>query len=338
MRIRTPWGKRRARGRVQSLLSRGAAGSYLCDPLRLLNVAPGNIEGAAPVEISVVIPFFNAAPFIERCARGLLSQGFPEELYEVIMVDNNSTDRSAEIVRSFPAIKLLDEPQQGSYAARNRGVREARGRVVAFTDPDCVPRPDWLKQIARAMEDPQVNLVLGDRRFAVDAGVVGMLAAYESELGARIFGDRRVDCYFGYTNNMAVRTSVLRALGGFQTLSRGADSLFMRQVIRHYGAEAVRHSRWAVVRHLEISSVHDYLEKKRIYGQINGNPETNTPGALPFVARLEAALKAGRQIAGSPLETLAFLGVLAAGSARFEWERWKRRAARCPSSPGSKRR
>src|SRR5262249_3385794 len=99
-------------------------------------------------EISVIVPFYNAERYIQDCIRGLLAQNFPENAYEIIMVDNNSTDASTSIVKQQPHITLLTEQKQGAYAARNRGLTAARGSVIAFTDPDCVPDPHWLQQIA----------------------------------------------------------------------------------------------------------------------------------------------------------------------------------------------
>ena len=98
------------------------------------------------MDFSIVVPFFNAEPFIERCIEGVLGQSYSSDRYEVLMVDNNSTDGSAAIVRRHSRVKLIQESEQGSYAARNRGVIEARGEILAFTDPDCVPRRNWLEE------------------------------------------------------------------------------------------------------------------------------------------------------------------------------------------------
>ena len=102
----------------------------------------------AGIDISVVVPFYNAARYIEDCIKALLAQTYSSTRYEIIMVDNNSIDGSAELVRKYSSIRLLVEPKQGSYAARNRGVAAANGTIIAFTDADCVPAADWLEQIA----------------------------------------------------------------------------------------------------------------------------------------------------------------------------------------------
>jgi glycosyltransferase involved in cell wall biosynthesis len=300
------------------------------------------------MDFSIVVPVFNAATYIERCLRALSSQAFPAKRYEILVVDNNSSDRSADIVRrNFNWVKLLHEPEQGSYAARNRGSREARGEVVVFTDPDCEPRADWLEQIHRAMFAPTMfepttfepttfepttlgpttfsnsstGVVLGERLFARDAGILGLLAAYESALGAHVFGARHLDCFYAYTNNMAVRSSILKKLHGFRHLKRGADSLFLRSAVAHYGPSVLKYAPQAVVRHLEIAMLGDYLRKKAVYGKVNANQELATSKALPLATRARLALQVLRERGGSPAARIGFLGVLAAGAARFEWER-----------------
>jgi glycosyltransferase involved in cell wall biosynthesis len=275
------------------------------------------------MKFSIVVPLYNAAAYVERCVRALLSQTAPADCYEILVVDNNSTDASAAIAGSFDRVQLMEEPDQGSYAARNRGIRGARGEIVAFTDPDCVPREDWLEQIGRAMGDPTTGVVLGERRFARDSGVLGMLAAYESALGARIFTTQRTKSYYAYTNNMAVRMSLLKALGGFEHRLRGADSQFLRRAMELHGAPVLKYAPEAVVRHLEIAGIRDYLGKKRVYGMVNRDSALATPQALPLAMRWELAVKETRERAASLAETAGFLGVLAAGAMRFEWERRK---------------
>jgi len=275
------------------------------------------------VAISVVIPVYNAARYLDRCIEGLLSQTLARDQYEILMIDNNSTDGSDRIIEGFGGVRLLKEPEQGSYAARNRGLREASGGIVVFTDPDCVPETDWLEQMQRALSEPGVGVVLGGRRFATDTGALGMLSAYEEAIAARIFGTQSIRSYYGYTNNMAVRMSIVRELDGFEHRMRGADSIFLRRAVELHGPSILRYVPGAVVRHLEIESIRDYLEKKAVYGKVNHDPATATPQPLPLAARLELAMSARPSGGGSMAESMRFWGTLALGAALFEWKRWK---------------
>ncbi len=219
------------------------------------------------MRISVVVPFWNVERYIGRCVEALLTQDYPSDSYEIIMVDNNSTDASAEIVRRHARVRLLNERKQGSYAARNRGLREVKGEIIAFTDPDCVPARDWLRAIESALEQQDVGIVLGSHRFATDSGLLGLLASYENEKKAYIYGGQTKDLYFGQTNNMAVRKCLFDEMGYFVETLRGADALFVRRCVEQLGYSVARYSGAMRVDHLEIDRLGAYLTKVYVYGR-----------------------------------------------------------------------
>jgi glycosyltransferase involved in cell wall biosynthesis len=221
---------------------------------------------AAP-EISVIVPFYNNEQFIERCVQSLLAQTYPPASYEILMVDNNSNDGSAQMVRNYPRVRLVSEGKQGAYAARNHGVALSHGAILAFTDADCVPSPEWLKEIVAPFSDPKVGLVQGRRIFGDDASTLSMLAAYEAETHALIFSGEDKGALFGYTNNMAVRREVFERCGPFLETARGADSIFVDRVVRTFSHQVLRYARAATIRHLELNSVRHWLGKKAIYGR-----------------------------------------------------------------------
>jgi len=130
--------------------------------------------------LSVIIPVFNSAPYLALSVPALLRQEMPREEFELIFVDNNSTDGSAALLRQRDGITTLEEPKQSAYAARNRGVEASRGDILVFTDPDCVPGRSWLRQIDGAFRDKAVQVMLGPRRFATDSLTLSTLADYET--------------------------------------------------------------------------------------------------------------------------------------------------------------
>lgn len=221
------------------------------------------------MDISVVVPFFNSEEYIEGCIRSLLDQSYPDDRYEIIMVDNNSTDRSTGLVAGHPRVRMLKEPQQSPYAARNRAIRSAEGDVIAFTDPDCQAHSQWLAVIARGMRHPGREIVLGKREYVSLSRGLGMLSDYESAMAAYVFGSSCKEIYFGYTNNMAVRSSLFDELGSFRVLGRGADTLFVRRTVEAFGCGAVGYAPEMIVRHLEVASVLSFYRKRIIYGRSN---------------------------------------------------------------------
>ncbi len=94
--------------------------------------------------ISVIVPVYNDAARLPSCLRALEAQTYPRDRIEILVVDNGSTDQSAAVVADFPHVRLFHEPTPGSYAARNAGLAAATAEVIAFTDSDCIPDPEWL--------------------------------------------------------------------------------------------------------------------------------------------------------------------------------------------------
>ncbi len=114
--------------------------------------------------ISVVIPAHNAAATIPRTLAALAAQDLDGE-YEVIVVDDDSEDETAAIAKAAPgSVTVIRQPRSGAGSARNRGVEAAAAAVIAFTDADCVPDPDWLSAGLAALErfDLVQGLVVAD--------------------------------------------------------------------------------------------------------------------------------------------------------------------------------
>ena len=116
---------------------------------------------------SVVVPAYQSAATIGGTLDALARQDL-DEPYEVIVVDDGSTDGSAEIAERAGVTSVLRQPNLGPAAARNAGVAAAAGDAIAFTDADCLPEPDWLRTGVSALEradlvQGRVEPVPGDR-------------------------------------------------------------------------------------------------------------------------------------------------------------------------------
>lgn len=217
--------------------------------------------------ISVIIPAFNASAWIEKCVTGLLNQDYDAGRFEIILVDNNSSDGSRRLIQGYPRVRLLEEGVQGSYAARNRGVRESSGDLLAFIDADCVPAPDWLSAIAAAMQNGRTQAVLGSRTPGSTSGPAKLIASYEDARVRYILENRRERSYFAFTSNMAVRRSAFERYGPFETVARGADTLFLLRLANGAGPEAAKWVPRMRVQHLEFRSAWTYLKKSFLYAQ-----------------------------------------------------------------------
>jgi len=206
------------------------------------------------------VPFYNAAQFLSECVDGLLSQSLPRDDYEIILVDNNSTDASVQIASGYSGVTLLQQPTSGSYAARNMGIRQARGEIIATIDPDCRPDPDWLEQIDLGMKTDSCLILIGHQRHASTSEAMRLLELYESEKIAFVTDGQKKD-----------------TIGLFPERVRGGDTLFVRLVVDRLGCDCVSFRPEMKTTHLEVSELNDYYAKRAVYGQSNARINNVVP-------------------------------------------------------------
>src|SRR3954451_17108163 len=136
---------------------------------------------SAAVQVSVVVPFRNAANMLAALLRGLASQRATTlgEL-EFVFVDNASDDNGAALIgaHGLPGATVVREQKRGVSAARNRGLATARGQVVAIVDADCIPSRQWLRELGAPCDDPTTHVVAAS------------LASYPPRTGAQRFSAR----------------------------------------------------------------------------------------------------------------------------------------------------
>lgn len=272
------------------------------------------------MSISVVVPFFNAERYIEGCISRLLDQDYPGECYEIIMVDNNSTDDSAEIVRRYPEIVLLSAAKQGAYAARNVGLARARNDIVAFTDPDCAAARDWLGTIEDVFRDRGTDIVVGSHVPGNDVFILSLMFGYMNERSRYVFTSDMRELYYGYTNNMAVRRHLFEELGLFMERKRGGDTVFVQKFLESYPCSRVRYDPRMLVRHLEILSVRDLYSKFFLYARSRKQyRHVARVRALTNRERLSIFRSAMKSSGYSVGETLLSFVLLAVGAGFWYW-------------------
>ncbi|MBB4840662.1 glycosyltransferase involved in cell wall biosynthesis [Sphingomonas kyeonggiensis] len=185
-------------------------------------------------QVAVVIPVWNGEAVIGRCLEALSRQTIPRDAYQIIVVDNGSSDSTAEIARGFAGVEVIAETRPGSYVARNLGIGRVDAPITAFTDADCTPVPDWLEQVLRA--------AAAHPGFGVLAGKIELFDEIAQE--REVFGDyerlfsfpqahaARGNCA---TANWASETAVLKQLGGFDAALKSGGDRQMALRIREAG-------------------------------------------------------------------------------------------------------
>ncbi len=194
---------------------------------------------SANLTASVVTPVLNGAATIGDLLVALSEQVGAPRATEVIVVDNGSTDDTQTIVSRFP-VTLLTETRRGPSAARNRGLRHARGEVVVFVDADVLPTRRWLAELVRPFADPGV-VVAGGRTLSYLPKTPAerfMAQMPTSKLEYAFF--RQHLPYVG-AGNMAVRRQAALAIGGWNEELYAAEDLdFCIRLVRHYGCPILR--------------------------------------------------------------------------------------------------
>ncbi len=174
--------------------------------------------------ISVIIPHFNQPEHLRRCLMALAPQLVDADgaRTEVLVIDNGSEQLPLDVLSGYPFARLLEERLSGPGPARNRGVREATGDVLAFIDADCVADAGWLNAI-RAHAAAHMDILGGDVRILhVDPDHPTVWEAYESEFAYRMEHYIRSKGFTG-TGNLVIRRPVMDDVGEFAGIGVAED-------------------------------------------------------------------------------------------------------------------
>ncbi len=181
-------------------------------------------KGSPPaVPVSVVIPAFNEQAEIGRCLEALRRQTYQD--FEVIVVDNGSTDDTAAIAESF-GVRVIEEPQRGIASARQAGFEGAAGAIIASTDADTVVPLDWLERIERAFwERPETIAVFGPFRYRSRSAPRPFVNRIIPVCSSGLAVGQRVTFRLGFPHfpgsNFAVRREAFFKVDGFRSPASG---------------------------------------------------------------------------------------------------------------------
>jgi glycosyltransferase involved in cell wall biosynthesis len=171
------------------------------------------------IEYSVIVPVYNGVDVLPRCLVALRRQSIERSRYEIIVVDDGSTDQTAsaaeQLLEGHPHTRVVRMAHAGPAATRNAGARAAQGAVLLFTDADCEPAPDWIECLARAFDDPGVAGAKGAYRTRQMSLVARFVQQEYQDKYDRMTGRPSID--FVDTYSAAYRRDVFLASSGFDT-------------------------------------------------------------------------------------------------------------------------
>jgi GT2 family glycosyltransferase len=240
----------------------------------------GSASSTGTFDVSIVIPVFNRADLTEQCLQHL-AEATTGATYEVIVVDNASTDRTAELLASLSGdVQIVRNTENLGFAvACNQGARAARGRYVVFLNNDTIPLPGWLEPLVKELDENPAIAVVGSKLLYADGRVqhAGVVFLRETPAPCHLFsgapGDtprvnrrRELNAVTGAC--MAVRAPLFQALGGFdEGFRNGFEDVDFCLRVRQQGHTIV-YQPLSVLYHLESQTPgrkqHDEANAKRL--------------------------------------------------------------------------
>ncbi len=229
--------------------------------------------------VSVIIPIYNGEAELPELLACLEAQTYPRDRVEYLLVDNNSSDRTAELIQAAIAAQsnassvlslhyLCEAEIQSSYAARNLGIRQGRGDILAFTDADCRPQDHWLMDLISPFEDGSVGLVAGEIIGAPGQSFLERYATYMDVLSQKHTLQHAFGPY-GQTANLAVRRTAFEEVGLFRpflTTGGDADMCWRIQASKQW---QLRLAETALVAHCHRTTWQDLRSQWQRYGRSN---------------------------------------------------------------------
>lgn len=194
--------------------------------------------------ISVIIPTRNRAHHLGVALNSLAEQSLPADRFEVLVIDNGSSDNTADVTRqassSMANIRYFVEPEAGLHAGRHRGLSEARSDVLVYADDDIRATPTWLEAITENFADPTVSMLGGNNYPDFQGTIPGWLTKLWNQpfMGGQKLGQlsilslpqgrRHIDPNLVWGCNFSVRKQVVLDAGGFHPDSMPTELLHLR--------------------------------------------------------------------------------------------------------------
>lgn len=242
------------------------------------------------MKVSVVIPAYNAESTIGKCIDSLLNQDYDED-YEIIVVDDNSSDSTKAVVERFKMVKLLPQKKRGPAAARNLGARNAEGEVVCFIDSDCIAERNWLREITRPFEDGDIAGVQGAYKIN-QSEIIARFEQLEIENRYRMMKKAEYIDHIG-TYSAAYKKEVFLQNNGFDELfpiASGEDIEFSfrlaskgKKLVFNPGAVVIHKHPVSILHYLKTKFLRGYY-RVRLYKKHTGKTikDSYTPQTIKF--------------------------------------------------------
>ncbi len=213
---------------------------------------------------SVIIPAYNAASTIKQTIEAVARQDYEGEV-EIIVVDDGSTDKTPEIIQSFKNVRYLRQENAGPASARNRGARTAASQVLCFTDSDCVPLSNWIRELVAPLSDEKIAAVAGSYDIANPEFILARMIHQEIIFRHKYLMPESPKSFGSY--NFCIRRNAFETLGGFNTEychASGEDNDLAYRLLK--SGHTIHFNQNARVKHFHQTNFRKYLLEQYRHG------------------------------------------------------------------------
>lgn len=182
------------------------------------------------IRVSVVVPTYNRPESLQACVTALLRQSYPGRNSEILIIDDGSEPAltanallsGGKVDSELAEIRIIRQQNAGPAAARNRGIREARGTLIAFTDDDCIPSPDWLSLLVQAYDETPGALLGGLTSNGLNHLLFSEASQLMLDMLYRYYNREQNSAMFLTSNNWLCAREQLLSIGAFDMQFREA--------------------------------------------------------------------------------------------------------------------
>ncbi len=188
-------------------------------------------------KVSIIIPTYNRKELLLQCLSAIQNQNFDRAAFEVIIIDDGSTDNTCQAVKNADFkmnLKYLTQENKGPASARNLGIDNSKGRFIAFTDDDCIPHPDWIKDMIASFPKGRNYAGLGGKIIRKNNKLI---PCYIDCRGLMAHYAKNSPYDFVITANAIFRNSSLKKVRGFDEIAGhdwagGEDIILSRRILK----------------------------------------------------------------------------------------------------------
>lgn len=211
------------------------------------------------LKISVIIPVYNDLESLELCLAALKEQTLPRNVFEVIVVNNGPVDSITQSDEWASHVVVCHESLPGSYAARNKGASLARGKLLAFTDADCIPEPRWLEYALECFSQTGCDMIGGEIELFKTGPGSNLAYIYEKH---HLFKQKtNVEQGVSVTANFFIRRAAFEEAGGFNAEIKSMGDMEFTGRCTERGLNLI-YSEKAKVRHPARASVRAVIKRR----------------------------------------------------------------------------